>query len=415
MQRGRVPGGPVAPPIMLWRVVSSDATMSPVYLDHAATTPLEPAVFEAMQPFFTERFGNPSSVHAQGRAARFAVEDARERVAAVFGRDPGEVVFMSGGTEANNAAISGTLTAEGARGSGLVTGAVEHDSVLRPARARAASGNPVHVVPAGPTGLVDVDAIIDRIDDATGLVSLMWVNNEVGSVQPVREVVEACRERGVPLHTDAVQAVAYFPEAIREVAPDLISVSAHKFGGPKGIGALVISPSTPFEPHLRGGSQERRRRAGTENVPAIVGLVTALEMAVARAAAERRRLDSLRARLARGVEERFPGRVIINTPEGRDAAPHILSVSFTSTGDPRLDGEMLLLGLDLEGVMVSSGSACASGAVEPSHVLQAIGLERAAASATVRFSMGRTTSEADVDRALAALVAVLDRQRAYAG
>jgi cysteine desulfurase len=379
------------------------------YFDHAATTPLDPVVLEAMMPYLTAQYGNPSSVHALGRRARFAVEEARERVAAVLSCEPAEVVFTSGGTEANNLAIRGVLTHDDRRGHALITTPVEHEAVLQPANRLRSNGYPVTLLAPGPGGVVTAEQVQSALTDATGLVSVMWVNNETGAVNDVAAMASACRRRGVPFHTDAVQAASVLPLAVDPLAVDLMSLSAHKFGGPKGAGVLYARQGTPLRPLLLGGAQERRRRGGTENVAAIVGLATALERAASRAAGEHARLAALRGRLATGLREAFGNGLQVNSPA--DGAPHILNVSFPPQGGRPVDGEMLLLALDMGGVMASSGSACASGAVEPSHVLRALDVERDAARATVRLSMGRSTTEASVDHALAVLAEVVERAR----
>jgi cysteine desulfurase len=383
--------------------------MAPIYLDHAATTPLAPEVLEAMLPYLREQYGNASSVHALGRRARFALEDARERVASVLGAEPGEIIFTSGGTEADNAALHGVLSAPGRRGDGLVTSAVEHEAVLTPARARAEAGNPVTLLRPGPHGAVTAEQVGEAITPETGLVSVMWVNNETGAVSPVGEIAEACRADGVPFHTDAVQAAGLYPLDVNALGVDLLTSSAHKIFGPKGIGALYVRAGTPFAPLISGGAQERRRRGGTENVAGVVGLAVALERAQAGAEAEHARLSVLRQRLVDGLRERFGEGVRLNSPEG--GAPHIVSASFTPEGGRPLDGEMLLLGLDLAGVMASAGSACTSGALEPSHVLLALGVPRETAQATVRLSMGRGTDAEAIDLALARLGEVVARGR----
>ena len=383
--------------------------MQTSYFDHAATTPLDPAVLEAMMPYLTEQFGNPSSVHALGRRARFAVEDARERVAAVLGCEPAEVVFTSGGTEADNAAIRGVLGHPDRRGPGFITSPIEHEAVLQPAEALQARDHPVTRLAPGASGVVTVDQVDAAIDERTGLVSLMWVNNETGAVTDIAAIARLCRQRGVLFHSDAVQAATIYPLAVEPLAVDLMTLSAHKFHGPKGAGVLFVRQGTPLRPLMLGGAQERRRRGGTENVGAIVGLAEALERAASRVDAERARLAGLRDRLVRGITDRFGAHVRFNSPES--GAPHIVNVSFPPRDGRPVDGEMLLLALDMGGVMASSGSACASGAVEPSHVLRALGIERDSAQATVRLSMGRATDEAAVDHALALLGDVVERAR----
>ena len=397
-----------------------------LYLDHAATTPLDPAVLEAMRPFLTEHFGNASSVHALGRRARVAVEEARERVAAVLGAAPAEVVFTGGGTEADNAALRGVLAGPALRLTGrpgLVTSAVEHEAVLRTAEALRDEGHPVRVLAPAPHGAPTPEQVARATTEGTGLVSVMLVNNETGAVAPVAEIAAEARAAGALVHTDAVQAAGLLPLDVDALGVDLLSLSGHKVYGPKGVGALYVRAGTPFGPLVHGGAQERRRRGGTENVAAVVGFAEALARAEAGREAEGFRLAGLQRRLAERLRAAFGDDIRFNTPLGgfhphpHPAAPHILSVSFPPRDGPDgqpsvLDGEMLLLGLDVEGVYVSSGSACTSGAVEPSHVLLALGVERATAAATVRFSLGRATDEDAVDEAAAHLKAVVARMRA---
>lgn len=389
----------------------------PIYLDHAATTPLAPEVLEAMLPYLREHFGNASSVHALGRRARFAVEEARERVAASLGAEPAEIVFTSGGTEADNAALRGVLASPDRRGPGLVTSAAEHEAVLQPARALERDGHPVTILPPQPSGAVTAEQVAGAITPETGLVSVMHANNELGTISPVREIAAVCRAAGVAFHTDAVQTAGLYALDVDDLGVDLLSLSAHKFYGPKGVGALYVRAGTPFEPLVVGGAQERRRRGGTENVAGIVGLAEALGLAIEHAEVERQRLRTLQRRLVEGLRERFGETVRFNTPLGADGAPaentapHVVNVSFPPVKGRTVDGEMLLLGLDMAGVCASSGSACTSGAVEPSHVLRALGVERETAAATVRFSLGRQTSEADVDAAVEHLAALVGRMR----
>lgn len=381
------------------------------YLDHAATTPLREEALEAMLPFLRDQFGNPSSLHGPGRRARVAVERARERVAAVLGAEPGEIVFTSGGTEADNAALRGALAGAALRETGspgLVTSAVEHEAVLQTAEVLREAGHPVAVLSPDATGRLAPAAVEAALSDQTGLVSAMLVNNEIGTVNPVADIAAVARSRGVRVHTDAVQAAGLLPLAVDALGVDLLSLSAHKIGGPKGAGALYVRAGTPFAATQTGGAQERRRRGGTENVAAIVGFAEALALAEAEREAHMPRLHMLQVDLADRVRQRFGDRVRIHTPVGQ-AAPHVLSVSFRPGPAGPLDGEMLLMGLDLEGVHASAGSACTSGALEPSHVLLALGVERATAGATVRFSLGRETTAADVEAAAGALGRVVGR------
>lgn len=380
-----------------------------VYLDHAATTPLDPEVLEAMLPYLREHYGNPSSPHALGRRARHAVEEARERVAAVLGCAPAEVLFTSGGTEADNAALAGVLGAPERRGPGLVTSRVEHEAVLHAADVLAARGHPVDLLTPPPHGAPTPEQVAEAINPETGLVSVMFVNNETGAQADLPAIAAVCRAHGVPLHTDAVQGPAVLRIDVEALGVDLLSLSGHKVYGPKGSGVLYVRDGTPFEPLIRGGAQERRRRAGTENVAAVVGLAVALERAAERAEAEHARLARLRARLVEGLQRAFGDSMRLNSPLEGFAAPHIVNVSFPPRDGQRVDGEMLLLGLELEGVLASRGSACTSGALEPSHVLRALGVPTETAQATVRLSLGRATDEAAVDRAVEALRRVVAR------
>lgn len=393
---------------------------SPVYLDHAATTPLDPDVLEAMRPYLTEHFGNASSVHALGRRARVAVEAARERTAAVLGCAPAEIVFTSGGTEGDNAALRGVLAGRARRGTGragLVTSAAEHEAVLRTAEALRDEGHPVTLLRPGPHGALTPAAVAEALTEETALVSAMLVNNEIGTVSPLVEIAAVAHAAGAHVHTDAVQAAGLLPLDVDALGADLLTLSGHKVYGPKGVGVLYVRAGTPFVPLVHGGAQERRRRGGTENVAAVVGFAEALARAAAGREREAARLARLQHRLAGKIRAVFGDGVVFNTPlDGFHAhphavAPHILSVSFPPHDGHALDGEMLLLGLDMAGVYVSSGSACTSGAVEPSHVLLALGAERTTAAATVRFSLGRSTVEADVDAAAAHLKAVVWRVR----
>ena len=377
--------------------------MNPVYLDHAATTPLDARVFEAMQPFFGAQFGNASSVHALGRQARFAVEECREKVAALLGAESGEIVFTSGGTESNNMAL-------GAASGGVLTCAAEHESVLRFGEALQSFGKTVRVLKPGRFGAVSMENIARALDSEVGsgvtLVSIMHANNETGALSPVREIAEICRVRGLTFHCDAVQTVGYamIPEA------DMITLSGHKFYGPKGVGALFVRAGIDVGPVLRGGRQERGRRAGTENVAAIAGLAKALELAFDEGASRKRHAEAMRDRLRKGIQAVAGARAHIVTPsEPDEAAPHILGVVVPPVNGHPVDGEMLLLNMDMENICVSAGSACTSGALEPSHVLMAMGLDRDTAAAFLRFSVGRNTTDEEVDLAVEAFDRVLRR------
>ena len=387
--------------------------MERAYLDHAATTPLDPEVFEAMKPYLLEEYGNASSVHQLGRQARVAMEEARERVAACLGAESSEIVFTSGGTEADNLALKGVLQAASSNGipTGLVTSAAEHEAVLRPAERLKEQGHPVKILSPDDHGAVSPEQVESAIDDHTALVSFMHTNNEIGVQTDIPAVAEVCHVHDVLLHCDAVQAAGLQPLNVDELGVDLLSMSGHKFYGPKGVGVLYVRNGVDLGPLVEGGSQERERRGGTENVPGAIGLAEALERAVSDAEERAERLSRLQRRLVDGLDDAVPGRYVLNTPVGEaPVAPHVVNVAFPPEEEP-LDGEMLILNLDMEGVLVSAGSACTSGALEPSHVLTAIGLDRTTASAAVRFSLGATTTEEEIDYALETLRSTLQRMR----
>ena len=388
--------------------------MDRVYLDHAATTPLDPEVLSAMEPYMTEHYGNASSVHQLGRQARVAVEESRERVAACIGAEPSEIVFTSGGTESDNLALKGVLQAESTvdQPAGLVTSASEHKAVLEPAQRLAEQGHPVTILDPDHHGAVMPEQVEAAIDDRTALVSLMHVNNETGVMTDIPAISDICRNHDVLLHCDAVQSVGLHAPDVDDLGVDLMSISGHKFYGPKGIGVLYVRGGVDLGPLVEGGSQERERRGGTENVPGAVGLAEALERVVEDAEERSSRLSDLQQRLIDGLDDAVPGSYVLNTPVGNaPVSPHVVNVSFPPEGDTPIDGEMLILNLDMEGVLVSAGSACTSGALEPSHVLQTLGLERPTASAAVRFSLGASTTEEEVDFALDKLHTILRRMR----
>ncbi len=376
-----------------------------VYLDHAATTPLRPEVLDAMLPYLTDHHGNPSSIHGSGRRARLGLDEARETVARILGAKPREIVFTGGGTEAINLAIKGAAWAASARGRRIVTTAVEHKAVLHACAVLERQGFEVTYLPVDRYGRVDPADAAAAITEHTSLVSVMYANNEVGTVQPVREIGAICRERRVLFHVDAVQAAAFLPLAVHELQADLLSLSAHKLYGPKGVGALFVRQGTALLPQLSGGSQERQRRAGTENVAGIAGLARALELIQADAAArdaEGARQAQLRDRLVEGL--RLPGVALTGHP--RDRLPN--SASFVIDG---IEGGDLVAALDLEGVEASTGSACTTGSVDPSHVLLAMGIDEELAHGSLRLSLGRGTTADDVDRAVAVTARATERLR----
>lgn len=388
-----------------------------VYLDHAATTPLDERVLDAMLPYMKEQFGNPSSVHQRGRKARYVVESCREKVAALLGAEPGEIIFTSGGTEADNTALCGMLSKTRPH---LITSAAEHEAILRVAEHRAAAGHPTSILTPAPTGAVAAAQVEEAMRPTTGLVSLMHANNEIGTLTDVQAVAAVCRAHDVPFHTDAVQTAGLLPIHVDTLGVDLLSLSAHKFYGPKGVGALYVRSGVELAPFVHGGKQERDRRGGTENVPGIVGLTEALTLACETQSSEADRIATLRDRLV----ERLQGALdaaefAFNTPveahrRGAAAiAPHVVNLSFRPQGDAPVDGEMLLLNLDMKGIQASAGSACTSGALAPSHVLTAIGRDRAMGSAAVRFSLGRSTTATDVDKAVDVLAQTIDRMHRH--
>jgi len=390
--------------------VSGAATAEPplVYLDHASTTPLRPDVVEAMAPFADRRFGNASGSHRLARDARAALEDAREQVAASLGAQPAEIVFTSGGTEADNLAVLGTLGAAERREQPyvVVCSAIEHAAVLAPARAAARRHVCLELASVDADGVVDVDRLAELLSDDTVLVSVMLANNEVGTVQPISDVADAVHQRSpqAVLHTDAVQAAPWLDVAELAGGCDLISVSAHKLGGPKGTGALVVRRGTRLEPILHGGGQEQERRSGTNDVAGAVGLAAALVLAGAERDAEAARVSALRDRLADGLLAAVPGTV--ESATRRRVLPGHCHLRIRG-----VEQEELLVLLDDEGVCASAGSACASGALEPSHVLTAMGVGPDEARGAVRFTLGHTSSEEDVDRALAVVPVAVAKLR----
>ena len=377
----------------------------PIYLDHQATTPVDPRVLEAMLPYFRDDYGNASSsTHAWGWRAEAAVDDARERIAGCLGLDPAEIVFYSGSTESNNLAIHGVLNARPGRSGSVVTTQIEHPSVLEAAAAQGAFGHRVQHVAVPPDGVVEPGAVEAAIEADTTLVSVGAANSEIGVLQEVGAIAERCRARGVVFHSDAAQAIGKVPLALADSAIDLVSFSAHKIYGPKGIGVLVVRrrrPRLKLRPLVFGGGQEGGLRSGTLAVPLVVGLARALELAMTEQPAEAERLAALREKLHRAIRAEIPDIVVNGDPTRR--LPGNLNLSF-----PGVDGERLLL--DLAGLGVSSGSACSSGSGEPSHVLLALGRDKALARATVRFGLGRSTGEAEIDAAAAAVVEAVKRQ-----
>ena len=379
--------------------------MDRVYLDHAATTPVDPEVAEAMSRVLHDTHGNPSSIYAEGRAARAAVDRARDEVAAAIEAEPSEIVFTSGGTEADNLALRGALKARRDERDGLVTTAIEHHAVIDTARDLERYEHVrLTVVGVDRQGVVDPAAMREAIDERTSLVSVMHANNEIGTIEPIAEIGGICRDLGVTFHSDAVQTVGALEVDVRKIPIDLLSINAHKFYGPKGVGALYVRRGTRLATMQTGGGQEKGRRTGTENVAGIVGLGVAMRIARERRATESPRQARLRDRLISGVRTRVPDVVLNGHPT--DRLPN--NASFCVPGT---DGESLIVALDLEGFAVSSGSACTSGETEPSHVLLALGLDREVAKGSLRVTVGRSTAEADVDAFVRALEHIVARLR----
>lgn len=372
-----------------------------VYLDHAASTPVRPEVVAAMLPFYGERFGNPSSAHHWGREARAALEEARERVAAVLGAKRSEIIFTSGGTEADNIAILGRTRP----GAVVACSAIEHKAVLSAVKAAAHAGAIAVIVAVDRNGLIDIEALRQALQQQPAVVAVMWVNNEVGTVQPIETVAQLCAEANVPLHTDAIQAFGRVPVRVNDGISSL-AISGHKIGAPKGVGALYVRTGAAVHSILQGGSQERGIRPGTENVAYAVGLAAAVEMTAREQPSERTRLGALRDLLQQTLQARVAD-LIVNG-ENAPRAPHILNVSVRS-----VEQDALLVSLDMEGIAVSTASACQSGATEPSHVLVAMG-RGANDESALRLSLGRTTTEADVAYVGEKLPAIIERIRAYA-
>ena len=377
-----------------------------VYFDYNATTPLAPEAAEAVAWATRELFGNASSVHHFGQLAKAALDEARSAVAALMNADPSEIVFTSGGTEADNFAIRGAAEAIEATGRRhLVASAIEHEAVLNTLKALARRGWRTTLVPVDQSGIVSPDRVRGAVTDETALVSVMHANNEIGTIQPIAEIAAIAHERGAVMHTDAVQSVGKIPVDVRALGVDLLALSAHKFNGPKGAGVLWVKRGTRLQPLLTGGKHERNRRAGTENVAAIAGLGVAARLALSKIGAEAARVAGLRDRLEVGILRAVPG-VIVNGAR-EDRVPNTTNISFD-----RVEAESLLIALDLEGVAVSTGSACSSGTLEPSHVLRAMGFPAHRAQNSIRFSLGMFSTSAEVDHVIAILPSIVDKLRA---
>jgi cysteine desulfurase len=376
-----------------------------IYFDYNATTPLAPETADAVASATRDLFGNASSVHFFGQQAKAAVDTARSATAALIGADPSEIVFTSGGTESDNFAIRGAADAlEPGKRRHLIASAIEHEAVLNTLKALGRRGWRTTLLPLDASGVVSPDRLREVMTDDTALVSVMHANNEIGTIQPVAELAAIAREHGALMHTDAVQSAGKIPVDVRALGVDLLSLSAHKFNGPKGAGALWIRRGTRLLPYQTGGKHERNRRAGTENVPALVGLGVAATLAAAKLNREAERVGALRDRLEEGVLRSVPGTAVNGVRESRVA--NTTNISFD-----RVEAESLLIALDLEGIAVSTGSACSSGTLEPSHVLKAMGLPVHRTQNSLRFSLGLFSTEAEVDRVIEVLPRLVEKLR----
>jgi cysteine desulfurase len=380
-----------------------------IYFDYNATTPVADEVIEAMARATRDLFGNASSVHHFGQRAKAAIDDARSAVAALLHADPSEIVYTSGGTESDNLAIRGAAEALEPTGRRhLVASAIEHEAVLNTVKALARRGWRTSLIPVGASGRVDPNQLRELVTRETALVSVMHANNEIGTIQPIAELAAIAHEYGALMHTDAVQSVGKTPVDVRALEVDLLSLSAHKFNGPKGAGVLWIKRGTRLVPVMTGGKHERSRRAGTENVPAIVGLGVAAGLASAKLHTEAARLTALRDRLEDGILRAVPGATVNGTQEAR--VPNTTNISFD-----RVEAESLLIALDLEGIAVSTGSACSSGTLEPSHVLRAMGLSAHRTQSSLRFSLGLLSTDEEVDQVIAVLPRLVEKLRGLTG
>ncbi len=378
---------------------------SPIYLDHSATTPIDPRVVEAMLPYLTMHFGNASSLHRWGQTALVALEEARRTIADILHARPAEIVFTGCGSESDNLALRGVALALRARGNHIITTPIEHHAILHTAAQLAKEfGFEVTHVPVNRYGMVNPDDVARAITPRTILISVMYANNEVGTIEPIADIARIARTHRIPFHTDAVQAGGYLELDVEKLGVDLMSLGAHKFHGPKGVGVLYVRTGTPLLPMQTGGGQERGRRAGTENIPYIVGMATALKIAQSERAETNARLRALREKLVVGVLERVPGAQLTGDPENR-------LPGHTSFVIPGAVGDEMVLGLDLAGVAASTGSACTAGSAEPSHVLAAMGYPPDLARGALRLTLGRGNTEAEVEYAVNAVADVVQKLR----
>jgi len=380
--------------------------LNQIYLDYNATSPVRPEVLDVMLPYYKEQFGNPSSVHWAGRQVSGALEKAREQVATLINASPAEIVFVSCGSEGDNMAIKGSLEPLKAKGNHIITTAVEHPAVLETCQALEKDGYAVTYLPVNKDGQLDLADLEKAITDKTILISIMWANNETGNLYPIEAIGKIAKKYNIRFHTDAVQAVGKVPVDVQKANLDLLVLSGHKIGAPKGVGAIYIRRGTRMTTFMHGGHQERNRRAGTQNVAGIVGLGKACEMAAAELDEYYQRVRALRDRLEDGVLSQVPDIKLNGTPDRDDRLPNTLNVSFAY-----IEGESLLLNLDMFGIAASSGSACTSGSLEPSHVMGAMCVEVTLAHSSTRFSLGPETTEAEIDKVLEVLPATVQRLR----
>lgn len=378
--------------------------MDRIYLDNAATTPVDKRVLEAMLPYYSDVFGNPSSLYSYGQEAKKAIEEAREKVAKALGADAEEIYFTSGGSESDNWALKGVAYALKNKGNHIITTEIEHHAVLHTCRYLEKEGFKVTYLPVDEYGLVKPEDVKKAITDKTILVSIMFANNEIGTIEPIEELVKIAHEKNIYFHTDAVQAVGNVPIDVKKLDVDLLSLSAHKIYGPKGVGALYIKKGVKIHSLIQGGTQEKNRRAGTENVPGIVGLGEAIELITKNLDSHINKLTFLRDKLINGILEKIPYTRLNGHPTKR--LPGNVNVSFEF-----IDGESLILNLDMAGICASSGSACTSGSLEPSHVLLAIGLPRELARESLRLTIGKDNTEEDIDKVLEVLPQIIKRLR----
>lgn len=374
-----------------------------IYLDHAATTPLHPEVVAVVYDVMQKCYGNPSTPYTIGREAKELLENARKQVAGLICARPEEIIFTSGGTESDFLALWGVVCSHKGRGSHIITSSIEHHAVLNNSASLAKQLDcTVTYLPVGSDGLIDPDDVKRAIKSDTALISIMHANNEIGTIEPVTEIASIAQEEGVPFHVDAVQSVGHIPVDVNELGVDLLSLSGHKFYGPKGVGALYVRQGTPFTSLLQGGGQEKGYRSGTENIPGIVGLGQAAVIAQRDMDKEKQRLEKMRDALIKGIEEQIPGARLNGHRTKR--LPHNVNFAF-----PNIEGESLLLGLDLQGIAISSGSACSTGSEEPSHVLRALGLPDQYLSGAVRLSLGRSNTEEDIPTVIEALANLVQK------